>query len=103
MRTGWRPNPQSLRDRIDEDNNILIETRTSNYFKHNYPDTHYPLLKDLILSVRMPKEFVDRDITVRPYNPSLEIDPSFAIYDDEEEDDDELFREIESDIEEDLE
>jgi len=103
MRTGWRPDPQSLRDRIDEDNNILIETRTSNYIKSNYPDACYPLLKDLILSVRMPKEFVDTDITVSPYNPSLEIDPSVTIHDGEGEDDDEVFREIESDIEEDLE
>ncbi|KAF3765331.1 hypothetical protein M406DRAFT_67786 [Cryphonectria parasitica EP155] len=38
MRPGWASTPCSLRDRINGNNNILIETRTSNFLKHNFAE-----------------------------------------------------------------
>lgn len=43
MRTGWTPaNPDSLSQRDDSLNNILIETQVSNYLKHDFDPTTYP-------------------------------------------------------------
>jgi len=64
MRTGWRPNPKSLADRINDDNNILIETWTSNAAKLDYSEADYGTIKELIKSCTVPK---------RLYNPGADL------------------------------
>lgn len=49
MRTGCRISPRTLRDRIEEDNNVLIETRTSNFLKRRFDESFYSDLKTLVL------------------------------------------------------
>jgi hypothetical protein len=53
MATGWKARPETLGDRIDKWNNMLIETRTSNYVKHNFNQSTYPELKQMIRDVRV--------------------------------------------------
>ncbi|KAJ3519504.1 hypothetical protein NM208_g14103 [Fusarium decemcellulare] len=72
MRTGWPQQPAKLVDRIDEDNNILIETRSSNYFKHNFSQTFYPTLKAQLLSAKIPHQWADCSISPRPFDAELE-------------------------------
>lgn len=72
MLTGWVPNPGGLSDRNDDRNNILIETRTSNYLKANYPEQSYPALKSLMLDVRLPASLVNEQLTPSPYDPRFE-------------------------------
>lgn len=72
MRTGWRANPTSLEDRVDAENNILIETKSSNYYKHNYPELLYPLLKEIVLAIEIPLKYADEDLPVDEHDPCLE-------------------------------
>ncbi|KLU83937.1 hypothetical protein MAPG_02986 [Magnaporthiopsis poae ATCC 64411] len=76
MRTGWATDPEkrSLEQRVrdDEDNNVLIETRTSNFLKHTYHESVYPLLIDLFKSIKMPKSMVDFEMVPGPYDPELD-------------------------------
>lgn len=73
MRTGWPRHPTRLIDRIDENNNILIETRSSNYFKHSFHEAYYQTLKDHLLNVQVPLEWADESIKPRPFDARLEI------------------------------
>jgi hypothetical protein len=63
MKTGWLSNPKSLTDRQDKHNNILIETRTSNFLKMNFPESVYPDLEALMLEIQMPLSFVNETLT----------------------------------------
>ncbi len=57
MRTSWPINATGLKDRVNEENNILVGTRTSNFLKNNYDASFYPLLKELMVSTEVPKEY----------------------------------------------
>ncbi|KAH7129774.1 hypothetical protein B0J13DRAFT_610892 [Dactylonectria estremocensis] len=74
MLTGWPTTslPQGLSDRKDERNNILIETRTSNYLKLGYDERWYPDLKALILEVEIPVELANEELIPSPLNPQFE-------------------------------
>ncbi|KAK4898657.1 hypothetical protein LTR27_003829 [Elasticomyces elasticus] len=58
MRTSWVAEPRDLGDRDDSLNNMLFETRTSNYLKANFPQECYPKLKDMMRNVRIPDEII---------------------------------------------
>lgn len=73
MRTGWPQDPIRLIDRIDADNNILIETRSSNFSKHNFHESYYQNIKNQILNVQIPLKWADESITPRPFNARLEV------------------------------
>ena len=62
MATGWKFRPETLADWSDARNNMLIETRASNYFKGAFPKSHYPALQQMIRDVRVPKKYYDRTI-----------------------------------------
>lgn len=66
MTTGWPRNPVSLRDRNDNFNNILIETRTSNFFKANFDEETYPQLKKLLLEVQLSPNIANKDLVLLP-------------------------------------
>ncbi|KAH7469602.1 hypothetical protein IWW34DRAFT_849291 [Fusarium oxysporum f. sp. albedinis] len=72
MRTGWALDSQTLADRDDSINNILIETRSSNFLKHNFAEADYPMLKKLVADVRMPLRLVDETIFPRPFDRQME-------------------------------
>ncbi|KAG5749114.1 hypothetical protein H9Q70_008207 [Fusarium xylarioides] len=72
MRTGWAINSKTLADRDDSINNILIETRSSNFLKHSFAEVDYPMLKQLVADVRMPLRLVDETIFPRPFDPQME-------------------------------
>ncbi|KAJ3527641.1 hypothetical protein NM208_g10599 [Fusarium decemcellulare] len=74
MRTGWPRTPKTLRQRIngDRDNNILIETRSSNFLKHDYSEAFYPVLKDLVLGIPDPIEWANAEVIPSPYE-DLEV------------------------------
>lgn len=72
IRMGWLLRPTSLKDRVDEDNNILIETRSSNYLKLNFSESWYPNLRDQILNINIPLKFADESINPRPVSARLE-------------------------------
>lgn len=93
MRTGWPAHPTTLKQRLDGNtlNNILIESRTSNYLKHNFHSSFYSELKLLVKSVQMPTELVNENLPLTPYNELLEKQIERAIFTDEEEDDDFAF------------
>lgn len=84
MRTGWRASPTSLRDRIDNDNNILIETRTSNYLKFDYSEAHYAEIKAMLLDIELPLEIANPNLTLSPYNRELEQLKSAVHVDDDD-------------------
>lgn len=73
MRTGWPRYPTQLADRIDENDNILVETRSSNYFKSNYHESYYQALKNQLLNLQIPLEWADESIEPRPFNTRPEI------------------------------
>jgi hypothetical protein len=72
MRTGWALNSKTLADRDDSINNILIETRSSNFLKHCFAEADYPMLKQLVADVRMPLCLVDETIFPRPFDQQME-------------------------------
>ena len=59
MFSGWAPEPSSIRDRDDGANNLLLETKTSNFLKHDFDQSHYSGLKELVKSVRLSKSWLD--------------------------------------------
>lgn len=48
MRSGWRKAPTKLSHRNNERQNMLLETQTSNYAKHNFETKDYPAIKNLL-------------------------------------------------------
>jgi len=74
MVTGWPLKPERLSDRIDEDNNILVETCTSNFLKSNFDESCYPSLRALVASIRIPEEYANSRLEIGPYDANLELD-----------------------------
>ncbi|KAG9258639.1 uncharacterized protein F5Z01DRAFT_632713 [Emericellopsis atlantica] len=72
MRTGWPADPQHLGDRVDEDNNILIETQTSNYFKMDFDESYYDVMREELAKIQMGREWVDDRVQPRQYDARLE-------------------------------
>lgn len=61
MRTGWENGATTLSGRSDARNNILVETRTSNYLKHNFAGDTYEMLKQMIREIKLPVSWYDPD------------------------------------------
>ncbi|KAF9761462.1 hypothetical protein IL306_003807 [Fusarium sp. DS 682] len=94
MRTRWTQHPPTFEDRlnIDNENNILIETQSSNYYKHNFAASYYPLLKDRAIDIHVPIELANEDLPLSPFNQHLELKIKYGsialenfVVDDEEE------------------
>lgn len=71
MRTGWPRRPIMLRDRVDADDNILVEAQASNFMKPYFHESFYPKLKSVVLGIRMPRQWVDESITPRAFDARL--------------------------------
>lgn len=67
------PGMGALQHRIDADNNILIETRTSNFLKSNFAETYYLALKVPVSEIQLPLEIANKNLILSPYNPRLEL------------------------------
>ncbi|TPX10353.1 uncharacterized protein E0L32_008758 [Thyridium curvatum] len=65
------PEPMSLADRNNDRNNILIETRFSNFMKSNFPTRFYNLLRKLIGTVDLPAELYDAALPLDEVPPEL--------------------------------
>lgn len=74
MATGWPLRPNHLSDRVDESNNILFETCTTNFIKWHYQESHYPSIRALIASIRVPDQYANARLEIGPYDASLELD-----------------------------
>lgn len=86
MRTGWPAQPTTIKERLDGNtlNNILIESRTSNYLKHDFHSSFYSELKELVKSVQMPTELVNEELPLTPYNELFERQIEKLEFDDDE-------------------
>lgn len=101
MRTGWPKNPTKLMDRINENNNLLIETQASNYIKCCFNETHYQRLRDQVLDVQIPLEWANDNVQPRPFDPELELGLPEKLEDGDFDDEDDVWRDMEESIEED--
>lgn len=64
MRSGWPLQPARLADRKDENNNMLIETCSSNYLKMDYETEKYPLLRQFVRDCnKIPRELFNTQKT----------------------------------------
>ena len=72
MRSGWPLGATSLNDRVERDNNMRIETQTSNYAKSNFAESQYAEIRELVLETRVPKGYANKDLVLTPYNAELE-------------------------------
>jgi len=88
MRTGWALEPTRLGDRVDERNNILVEAAVSNYLKMNFDEAYYPMLQNLIAEINMPREIVNPELEIGPYDAALDVAASTHGRDGEESSDD---------------
>ncbi|KAG7111262.1 hypothetical protein HYQ45_006837 [Verticillium longisporum] len=100
MRTGWPSDPTTLQERLDGDanNNILIETRTSNYLKNQFAESWYPILQRAVADIRMPLEYANEDLPMGPYNAWFERMDLQLLDDDDDEEDQDVGDEYEEDI-----
>lgn len=71
MRTGWSQTPLSLIDRDDAINNILVESRFTNFAKSNFPPSSYPEIQKCFLEIDMPRRLV-QDVVPTTFNSKLE-------------------------------
>ena len=55
MRTAWQENPTELEHRKDSLNNMLLETQTSNYAKHNFEFKEYAAIRSLFRNFKQGK------------------------------------------------
>jgi hypothetical protein len=60
MATGFTNDATSLRDRNESRNNMLVETRTSNYTKWQFHEDDYPGIKDTVRKINIPTEYYER-------------------------------------------
>lgn len=67
MKTGWKRRPSKLSDRVDADNNTLMETWTSNVGKMDMDEASCNALRDAVKFVRLSKPHL--------YDPSRALDP----------------------------
>jgi hypothetical protein len=61
MATGFTHDATSLRDRDETRNNLLVETRTSNYTKWEFHEDDYPGIKDTVRNINIPTDYYERD------------------------------------------
>lgn len=61
MRSGWAPRPKSLNDRLDNLNNMVIETWSVNSMKHALDECYYPQLQQIVKDYKIPISFYDPD------------------------------------------
>ncbi|OBR04842.1 hypothetical protein CH63R_11545 [Colletotrichum higginsianum IMI 349063] len=89
-------NPLTFADRLDDQNNILIETRTSNYAKLHFPERLYSHIRRLVEEIDIPLKYANENLELGPFdfrlNRGEEVDYG-------EEDDDEDYED--HDVEED--
>jgi hypothetical protein len=59
--------------------NMLLETCTSNWLKSDYPESQYPLLKQMVRDVNLGKDLLDREVKVKPRlaRVAADIKPTF--------------------------
>lgn len=63
MKTGWTTaNPDSLSQRDDTLNDILVETQASNYFKHDFDPSTYPRLQQMVQKISISSNFHNPDL-----------------------------------------
>ncbi|KAL0936332.1 uncharacterized protein CTRU02_208547 [Colletotrichum truncatum] len=67
------PDAKSLRDRFDDHNNILIETRTSNYTKLNFAEHLYPDIKEMVAEINIPLEYANENLELGPFDARLSL------------------------------
>lgn len=72
MLTGWKQEPTSISDRDDTINNILIETRVTNFAKSNFPSTECPVIQKCFREINMPSELVQEELVPTRFNSRLE-------------------------------
>lgn len=74
MWSAWQIEPKSLEERLNADrrNNLITEPQATNFLRNNYSDVFKPLLKQLVLDVKIPKELADEDREMGPYDAALE-------------------------------
>lgn len=72
--SGWRYQPKTPADRIDENNNMLIETQSSNWLKCNFHGTTYDELKQMIRDVQLLPKFHDEHGKLRKEPPDEAYD-----------------------------
>lgn len=86
MFTGWPVKPTSFRERLDNDekNNILIETRSSNYLKMDFAEAYYPMLQQIVLDLDMPSDLADESGDMGEFVEELDITPTNGVEEYEE-------------------
>lgn len=60
MSTGWSANPKSLADRVNDNNNILIETWFSNIAKQSYHESFYDAMKKSMKTTVVPDSLYNK-------------------------------------------
>lgn len=61
MRSGWALKPKSPNDRLDNLNNMVIETWSVNSMKHALDESYYPQLQQIVKDYKIPVPFYDSD------------------------------------------
>ena len=80
MSTGWPSDPSSLDERNDDDNNLLIETWSSNVYKFNFDEAH-DVLRQLISEVDIQQDILNPNLTVDDTELATELDDDDDILD----------------------
>jgi hypothetical protein len=63
LRTGWKTTaPESLFERNDILNNMLVETQTSSFYKHHFDESTYPRMLQMVKEIDNPKTLHDPDL-----------------------------------------
>jgi len=58
---------------MDAKNNILIETTVTNYLNNNFDKPHYTMFQNLIAEINMPREIVNAELEIGPYDAALDV------------------------------
>lgn len=75
MVTGWPAEPDrwSLEDRLEAHNNILLETRTSNFRENCDHESTYDEIRAGVRETDMSEERMQADLVLGDYDPGLEF------------------------------
>lgn len=65
MFTGWPAEPVDISQRVDDENNLLIETWTSNLTNSNFDEFYYEEMRDMLKRMKIPKDLYD---PARPFS-----------------------------------
>lgn len=65
-RSGWPLRPTCLADRVDKDNNMLIETWFENVIKQDYPEETHQVILEHLSKINIPKKWYDPDAPLPP-------------------------------------